>query len=305
MINEKDDVFIVEEKENGKGKLIRTVGDAVECFWEEPIRMIRAARYSAELGISLNKKTYEAILKHRALLDGVAPGEIRQEFEQLLVAEFAGRGLKLLARSGLMIYIIGGLADNMTKRALTQFNILADNIDKTKPVLERRLALFFICFEKKEALKAAKVLNFDVETVELITNALDLLEPLYFIANKLELKKFLVRYGRERYEFLHGLAKAQRVVYDLPDAKILNRHYLMEEIIERGEPVFIKDMKINKNDLTEKNIAEGENADRILAILLDAVHKEANLNTNYSLMKLAEKNAKGGFLLALRRIGAQ
>ena len=63
-------------------KLIRTIGKADERFQEDPIRMMRAVRFAAELGFDLHKDVYEAILANRELLERVSadrlPDGIRQ-----------------------------------------------------------------------------------------------------------------------------------------------------------------------------------------------------------------------------------
>jgi len=279
-------------------KLIVSDGD----FEEDPIRIMRAVRFSAELGLDLHKETYEAVAKKRRLLAGVSPDMIRQEFERIIVADHAGSGLKMLARTGLMSYIIGGLAERMTKRAASDFADLVENIDKTEQITDRRLGLFYTCFEKKDAYEAAKILNYDKKTLLKIKDALELLEPMHFIATKLEFKKFVAQYGMARYEYLNGLSKAISVVHDTPNAKILTRYYIMEEIKAKGEPLFLKDLVIDKDDLTSRGIAEGRRADEILEILFEMVQRRPQCNQRDHLLSCAREYSKNKIVAAVQRM---
>lgn len=51
-----------------KNKVIRTIGDPELRFQEDPSRMIRALRFSADLGFKIDDRSKTAILKHRSLI---------------------------------------------------------------------------------------------------------------------------------------------------------------------------------------------------------------------------------------------
>jgi poly(A) polymerase len=87
-------------------RIIRAVGNARERFAEDPLRMLRAARLSAQLGFEVEPATAEAIgeLAHRILL--VARERWVAELDKLLVADDAVAGLRLLADTGLLRYLL-------------------------------------------------------------------------------------------------------------------------------------------------------------------------------------------------------
>ena len=70
-----------------------------------------------------------------------------------------------------------------------------------------------------------------------------------FLNTDMEFKKFLFKYGNERYNYLHNLSKAMRIVYDQPSLKIESRNYMMKKIISGNEPVFVEDLVIDANDI--------------------------------------------------------
>ncbi|HEV2456826.1 MAG TPA: HD domain-containing protein, partial [Ktedonobacterales bacterium] len=88
-------------------KLIRAVGDEPERrFDEDPLRMLRAARFAAQLGFTIEVATAEAIRQQASTLARISRERIRDEFTKLLVTPDPARGLRLLVDLGLMPYIV-------------------------------------------------------------------------------------------------------------------------------------------------------------------------------------------------------
>ena len=293
----KNELIYEEEK-----KLIIATGDPLVLFEEDPLSMMRAVRLVAETGFGFHGKIYKAILEKENLLATISADDIREEFERAITAEYAGKGLKMIAGTGLLKYFIGEHAEKTARWEADLLDGLGENIDKTKRIRLRRLALFYLCFNKKEALKALSMMNYDAETEDTITDALELLDKINFLATTFEIKQFIARHGFERYEFLHNLSKARRIVYDLDDAKIKSRHYLLEYIEGMGEPILVEDLKIDKNDIVMNEITSEDKADELLLMLLDLVHKEPGRNTKKELLAYAERYSKSPIQAAFRKV---
>ena len=149
-----------------RARLIRTVESCEEVFEKEPIHMLEAVRIAAELDFDLHKSIFEAIGNHwRVLLAQTDSGDVasvREEFENLLISDHAGKGLKMLTGTGLMAVILGeDVAGRMSMSDTNAFKTVCDNIDKTKPVRTRRLGLVYTAITKKRALAAIERLQFD------------------------------------------------------------------------------------------------------------------------------------------------
>jgi poly(A) polymerase len=86
--------------------LIRAVGDARERMREDPLRMLRAARFAAQLNFEVHPDTIAAMkrLAHRILL--VARERWVAELDKLLVAPGVSAGLTLLAKTDLLRYLL-------------------------------------------------------------------------------------------------------------------------------------------------------------------------------------------------------
>jgi len=280
-------------REDLKERLIKTVGNSSERFEEDPLRILRAIRLAAELGFDLHKSVYDGILEKKYLVEGLSKERIRNEFEKIIISKNTGKGLRMLAGAGIMQYIVGAeCSEKMSKREIENFNMVADNIDNTMPVVDRRLGLFYTIFDEARGLKAFKVLEYDGATEQKLTDTVTLLTQLYFLSNKYDFKRFLIKYGMDRYDYLNGLAKAQRIVYDHDEGKIMARAQILEDIRKFKEPIFIEDLAIDGNDLIEEGIAEGEKIGKILLMLIDIVHMKPHLNTRSEMLRYARQFSK-------------
>lgn len=286
-----------------QNRLIRSVGDPIVRFDEDPLRILRAIRLAAELNFDLHKSVYEAIVEKKHLIEGLSKDRIRQEFEKIIISKNTGKGLGMLLGTGVLRYIVGEeQSEKLNRREYENYEILIENIDKTKPVLERRLGLFYTVFEQARGLKALKVLEYSGDMEQNLTDAVTLITQIYFLTNKYDLKTFLIKYGMKRYEYLHDLSKAQRIVYDHDDIKIMARNQVYEDIRKFNEPIFIEDLAINGDDLIEAGIAEGEKIGEILLMLVDIVHIKPNLNTKKDLLQHARRFSKSKFSAAFRKL---
>ena len=71
-------------KKDIRDRIIRAVGDPVRRFEEDALRMLRAYRFSAKLGFSIESKTKKAIEKCARLCASLAPERVHAELEGIL-----------------------------------------------------------------------------------------------------------------------------------------------------------------------------------------------------------------------------
>jgi putative nucleotidyltransferase with HDIG domain len=93
-------------REDLDARLIRAVGSARERFCEDPLRMLRAARFVAQLGFDVDAETVSAMhkLAHRILF--AARERWVSELDKLLVGPSATTALRLLAETNLLRYLL-------------------------------------------------------------------------------------------------------------------------------------------------------------------------------------------------------
>ncbi|MEK7521821.1 MAG: HD domain-containing protein [Patescibacteria group bacterium] len=92
-------------------KIIRTVGNPVDRFSEDSLRMMRAVRIAAELGFLIEEKTFDAIKMHAQDLKHVSWERIRDELFKILASGYPDEGTKMLHSSGLLTYILPELEE--------------------------------------------------------------------------------------------------------------------------------------------------------------------------------------------------
>lgn len=94
---------------NGKkdltNKIIKTVNNPNERFFEDALRMLRAFRFSSKLGFEIEDSTLDAIKKNAELIKFVSVERITNEFKKLLAGIGSKRSLELLLDSKLNTYI--------------------------------------------------------------------------------------------------------------------------------------------------------------------------------------------------------
>jgi tRNA nucleotidyltransferase/poly(A) polymerase len=84
-----------------KKRLIRTIGKPEERFSEDYLRMLRAVRFSTQLGFAIEPKTFTAIRKHANNIGRISGERIAMELEAILVSPDRSIGASLLTRSKL------------------------------------------------------------------------------------------------------------------------------------------------------------------------------------------------------------
>jgi len=94
-----------------KDGILRAVGAPRQRFAEDPLRLLRAVRFAAQLGFRLEAATALAVKDSADLLRQVSRERILDELNRLLLAPEAARGIRLLADLGLADAILPELID--------------------------------------------------------------------------------------------------------------------------------------------------------------------------------------------------
>ena len=94
-----------------ENKVIRTVGEPVDRFTEDGLRILRAIRLNAELGFEIEPKTEKAILENSALLKSISMERIRDEFTRIIMSQRPMNGLLAMKKLGIMRYVVPELEE--------------------------------------------------------------------------------------------------------------------------------------------------------------------------------------------------
>ncbi|MBW9120164.1 CCA tRNA nucleotidyltransferase [Microbacterium trichothecenolyticum] len=82
--------------------VLRTPTDPAVSFGDDPLRMLRAARFASQLGFAIDPATEAAMEQLRRTLEIVSPERIQAELVKLLATDDPVRGIRVLVGTGLM-----------------------------------------------------------------------------------------------------------------------------------------------------------------------------------------------------------
>ena len=305
-----------------KEKIIRAVGNPGERFQEDALRLMRAVRFSAQLGFRIEEKTEAAIKKHAGLLEFIAKERIRDELTKTVMSENAVQGILELQKLGLLKYVMPELEEGVG---------VGQNKHHIYTVFEHNLKSFEYAVKQNFALdvRMASLLHdvgkprtkqgegpdctFYSHQVVGERMVLNMLDRLRFPRDMVEKAALLVREhmfvydpetvtlsgvrrlvrraGPENMDDLLRLREADRIGSGVPKAQPYRLRYLkaMIEKVQK-DPIHPKMLKIKGNDVMEiLKIEPGPKVGKVLAVLLDEVLESLGLNQGEILKKRVQE----------------
>ena len=307
-----------------ENKIIRCVGKAEDRFNEDALRLIRCIRFSCQHNFTIEENTFQAIIKNAYLIQMISKERIRDELCKILLSDYPGYGIEMLERTGLLQYIIPELCEcvgfeqcnpnhdkdvfehtlsvlNNTPKILNvRLGALLHDVAKPKcfTLDEDNIGHFYYHHIEGEKLteKILSRLKFDNKT---INDVKILVREHMFNFNENSkiktsiIKKFINRVGINNLENLYCLRVADiKGSKNKDQSKIDNVTFLISEchkIIAEKQPLTVKDLAINGNDLMELGIKQGVKMGQILNNLLEKVLENPELNDKEVLLNMIRK----------------
>jgi tRNA nucleotidyltransferase (CCA-adding enzyme) len=237
-----------------EARTLRAVGVAVERFTEDGLRVMRVARFAAQLGFDLEAATEAAIRPALPSLAKVSRERVSDELRKLLAAADPARGLAIAQRTGILDTILPG-----EPLELAEPGRVAPEV--------RLAALVAPMTDRKHILVTLKALKFSNAEAELASALASARHEVARAGDDAALRRVLASIGRP---FANELAK-------------------LEPRVERvlGDPLVLKELAITGNDLMQAGYAAGRGLGELLGKLLDAVHRDPALNTREALLARA------------------
>jgi len=94
---------------------LKLIGDPVTRYREDPVRMLRAARFEAKLGFTLDGATGTSIPQLKELLASVPPARLFDETLKLFLTGHGARSLDVLMKHGLLAELLPTVASYLTR----------------------------------------------------------------------------------------------------------------------------------------------------------------------------------------------
>ena len=119
--------------------VLRTPVDPRQSFDDDPLRMMRAVRFVAQLGFTIETNTAEAIVDMADRLTIVSAERIRDEITKLLLSDRPRQGLEALVESGIAKRVLPEIP--ALQLEIDEYHRHKDVFEHTMMVLERAIAL--------------------------------------------------------------------------------------------------------------------------------------------------------------------
>ena len=120
-------------------KVLRTPGTSENSFSDDPLRMMRAARFAAQLGFNVDSAIIVAIKEMAGRIEIISAERIRDEFVKLIMSENPRIGIALLVDTGLADFVIPEIPK--LKLEIDEHHHHKDVYEHTLKVLEQAISL--------------------------------------------------------------------------------------------------------------------------------------------------------------------
>ncbi len=297
-----------------ENKTIRTVGDSISRFKEDGLRILRAVRFSSELGFQIEADTEKAIIENATLLKNISMERIRDEFTKIIMSDKPMDGLIAIKKLGLLPYIVPELEKTIgvEQNRAHSYDVwehllrsLQGAADKKYP-LDIRLAALFHDISKPESRRwgeeqntwtfyghevlgartAKKILTnlrYPTKIIEKVTN---MVRWHMFFSDTEQItlsavRRMIVNVGRTNIWDLMNLRICDRIGTGRPKEdpyRLRKYHAMIEEALR--DPISVGMLKIDGKKIMEiTNITPGPRIGYTLHALLEEVLDDPTKNS--------------------------
>ena len=265
-----------------EGRVIRCVGNPLDRFTEDALRILRAIRFSAQLGFDMEAETRAAISFIAPNMAKVSKERIQVELTKLLLSDHPGR-LKDVYENGIGPYI----SKHFEAAGKQPFE--SERFTELPPVKHMRWSGFLRLEEPEDAVRILKELKLDNDTIYQ-TKTLVSLWKTEISAHKPAIRQVMSTLSPELFKDLLWFQK----VFCHPSCK--NRLEMVEqyseEILRAGDCIRLKDMAVTGRELIDAGMKPGPEMGTVLNRLFQLVLEKPECNNREYLMKSAEQFIK-------------
>ncbi len=123
-------------------RLLKVIGDPETRYREDPVRMLRAVRFSAKLGFTIDELSEQPLWQLGDLLADVPPARLFDELSKMFLTGCATESLRLLEHYDLLTYLFPSLSAELASDTDGKLRRLIDGgvastdarVDEEKPV---------------------------------------------------------------------------------------------------------------------------------------------------------------------------
>lgn len=300
--------------------MIRCVGDAKERFTEDALRMMRAVRFSAQLGYRIEEATKTAITALASDLQKISAERIQAELIKLVISAHPDY-LRIAYETGITAQILPEFdlcmetPQNNLHHCYTVGEHILHAMQAIEPDKVLRLGMLFhdigkpqtmtvdeegITHNKKHPAVGAEMtkkilrrLKFDNDTTEKVVK-LVLYHDQDIGATQAGVRRAMNRIGEDIFPMLFAVHRADiSAQSDYMREEKLRKFSYIEELYDtvrsQGDAVSLKDLAITGRDLIAQGMKPGREIGAVLQSLLEQVLEDPSLNTPEQLLEISKK----------------
>lgn len=298
-------------------QIIKTVGNPIERFEEDHLRVLRGIRFATQLKFRMDEETLMACKEKASSLRDISAERIREELFKILLSQVPSVGIRLLQKTNVLDVILPELLETVDfdqknpnhDKDVFQHSLCV--LDNTSSIIPLRLAALFHDIGKprsftvdddgighfyghdklgmeitKEILIRLKVSN------ELIDKVTILIKEHMCHHNEMKdkaLKRLIARVGEDDIFNLFELQKSDRLCSSATNndiESILEREKQIRDIIDYREPYKKSQLNIDGNDIINLGYQQGKLIGEILDYLMNQVLENPNINEKNMLKEI-------------------
>ncbi len=306
-------------KEDIQKKIIRAIGSPVDRFSEDPLRMLRACRFSAQLGFSVEDSTLRGIERCASLITNVSSERVRDEMIKILASHAPRRGFLLMDKTGLLRILLPELTacKNIPQKGMHKFDVFHHSLmamEFAENKLHIRLAALLHDIGKPDTLSYSEAGEPRFYNHEMVSEekSRSILRRMKFpkavektvcalvrnhmfsydnLQNDSSIRRFISRVGREELPDLFLLRRADSCGiigerYSCP--KLSELEDKINSLLHEETALSVGDLSVDGHILSkEAGIPKGPAMGKVLSFLLEAVIDDPGMNTKDRLVELA------------------
>ncbi|MFP4562491.1 MAG: CCA tRNA nucleotidyltransferase [Spirochaetia bacterium] len=308
-------------REDIKNGLIRAIGTPDERFKEDPLRIMRACRFAAQLDFSIEEHTFDAAARLSDRIRSVSAERIRDEFEKILLSDIPSKGIHSMDRTGILDIIIPEMSEGkgVLQKGFHDFDVFTHSLyscdSAPKDLIVRLAALFhdigkpraisydeegIPSFHRHEQLSAAMTrrildrLKFPRSVERTVIHLIE--QHMFHYQDQWSdsaVRRFVSRVGKEsigrlfqlRIADAEGMSERRMHPYKLDELKVR-----VDEVITKDNAFTVKDLAVDGNDLArDAGVPKGPEMGVVLDFLLESVLDDPELNTREKLIDIARR----------------
>ena len=270
--------------EDLKAGRIRCVGNAMERFTEDALRIMRAVRFAAQLNFTIEEETWRALSAIAPNLSHVSKERIQTELTKTLLSGNP-QGVLAMEETGMSPYMTQSFPDIFSEaksRGICLEERLRRSAELPAEKYFRYGALLAHLGEKKTEtiLRELKLDNHTIRSAKTLAA---------FSGLPLPTEEGVVRRTMSQMEdwLFDAFLIFERNLLPEKREQAEQAEKLCRRIRERGDCVRMKDMKVTGNDLMEAGVKPGKTVGETLARLFAEVLEDPQKNSREELLSIA------------------